>query len=120
MVELTKFKLGHKTKRVGSNMYISFEKMTDTKARVLSVFFTEPEQTDENTIIIEDVDIPIPQQIPDMAAHLRIDLENNEFYYDYIAPVTTENKVAALQQENTELKQAIADLTMTLAAVMAG
>lgn len=39
---------------------------------------------------------------------------------DYVAPETDAEKIARLDSENVELKQAIADLTMTMATIVRG
>lgn len=69
--------------------------------------------------ILTDENVPAVEDIPNMDAYLRIKLDTGEFYYDYIARETFETKVSDLETENAELKQAIADLTMTMAAMMA-
>ncbi|OXL83192.1 hypothetical protein BCV73_08945 [Paenibacillus sp. SSG-1] len=101
-------------------MYIIYDKLTDTLGQVRAVIHNPyPEQIVDNGIDIE-TEIPQPKEIPNMDAYLRINLETSDLYYDYIARETFETKISSLQQENSELKQAIADLTATLAAVMAG
>lgn len=74
----------------------------------------------DNYFQVDKIDIPVREDIPNMDAYLRVNLETKELNYDYILRETFETKVSALQQENNELKQAIADLTATLAAVLAG
>jgi len=74
-----------------------------------------PEQEVENGMYTES-ELPELKIIPNLDACLRIRLDTGELYYDYVARDTFENKVADLQQENAELKQAVAELTMLIAA----
>ena len=104
-------------------MYVTYEKITENKARVLTIFFTKV--AGENTIEMDDVDIPLPSQFPELAAHLRIDLETNEFYYDYIAPETLEYQLTEMNStignlllENANDKATISSLEDTLGSLL--
>ncbi|SMF72539.1 hypothetical protein SAMN05661091_0882 [Paenibacillus uliginis N3/975] len=55
-----------------------------------------------------------PDNIPGMVPVLKIHLDEGLFY-DYYVPETIEAQVSDIQQENAELKQAIAELTMMIA-----
>ncbi|MBB3132133.1 hypothetical protein FHS19_006860 [Paenibacillus rhizosphaerae] len=100
---------------------VKYEKISDTTGNV-TMIVQNPiyEEPTEDSFYTEDLTYPERENIPNMDAYLRVNLETKELYYDYILRETFETRVSALQQENAELKQAIADLTMTLAAVMAG
>ncbi|GIO57929.1 hypothetical protein [Paenibacillus cineris] len=100
---------------------VKYEKFTDTIGQV-TMIIQNPiyEDPTEDSFYTDSLTYPVQESIPNMDAYLRVNLETKELYYDYILRETFETKVTALQQENNELKQAIADLTMTLAAVMAG
>lgn len=99
---------------------VKYEKITDTIGQV-SMVIRNPvyDEPTEESYYTDSVTYPVLENIPNMDAYLRVNLETKELYYDYILRETFETKVAALQQENSELKQAIADLTTALAAVMA-
>lgn len=100
---------------------VKYEKIADTTGKV-SMIVQNPiyEDPTENSFYTDSLTYPVQESIPNMEAYLRVNLETKELYYDYILRETFETKVTALQQENNELKQAIADLTATLAAVLAG
>lgn len=97
-------------------MYVYYELISGTKAKVTSILYTLiPEQNEELMIEREDDAIPVPVAIPEMTPHLRIDLENNELYYDYISVETTESRLAFTQAELTQVRQALADTYEQLA-----
>jgi len=101
--------------------FVSYRQESEQVGTVLSIIQNPlPEMISDEGEFIEGVLIPDREDIPGMDAYLRINLKTKGLYYDYILRETFETKVSALQQENSELKQAIADLTATLAAVMAG
>ncbi|MBE9913368.1 hypothetical protein G8C92_04830 [Paenibacillus donghaensis] len=96
-------------------MYIVYDKKSETSGQVNEVIFI-PTANDKTRPGRDIGNKPMiyPENIPGMASRLMINLETNELYYDYYAPETLETKVADLQQEKTELKQAIAELTMLM------
>lgn len=100
---------------------VKYEKITDTVGQVTMIIqnplYDEP--TEGSFFYTDSLTYPVQENISNMDAYLRVNLETKDLYYDYILRETFETKVAALQQENSELKQAIADLTAALAAVMA-
>ncbi|GIO32003.1 MULTISPECIES: hypothetical protein [Paenibacillus] len=67
-------------------------------------------------LYFENITVPAPVRDNGMRPVLRINLKTKELYYDYFIPETIETKVKGLQQENSELKQAVAELTMLMAA----
>ncbi|BFH63895.1 hypothetical protein [Paenibacillus azoreducens] len=96
---------------------ITYAKLNDNAGKVTAVIYNPSPNMDwvtDEKLYVEHAVIPSKEDIPNMDARLRIDLKTNELYFDYIARETIENKVISLQQENKELKQAIADLTMLL------
>ncbi|WP_223068471.1 hypothetical protein [Paenibacillus caui] len=97
---------------------ITYTALREKVGTVQSIIYSPyPEQVDEHGLSL-DVEIPNREDIPNMDAYLRINLETNQLYYDYIARETFETKLYTVTAENAELKQAIADLTMTMAAMM--
>ncbi len=99
--------------------YVVYELFADQVGTVTAIYSGEPRVSHEN-VVSSDAPFPADQQLPNMDAYLRINLNTNELYYDYIARDTFETKLAIINDENLELKQAIADLTVTMAAVMGG
>lgn len=97
-------------------MYVIYQKVSDQTGQVQEVIFI-PTPSDKNREGVE-IDAPMiyPETIPGMESRLMINLEINELYYDYYAPETIETKLSGLQQENSELRQAILELTMMIAS----
>lgn len=83
---------------------VKYEKITEAIGRVTEVIqnpvYAEPT---DNSFATEDLTYPVQESIPNMDAYLRVNLETQELYYDYIARETFETKVDELKQENAGL-----------------
>ncbi|AWB45314.1 hypothetical protein DCC85_14490 [Paenibacillus sp. CAA11] len=84
--------------------YVIYEKLTDHIGNVQAVIQQPyPEQIVDNGMYIER-DIPQREEVINMDPYLRINLETQELYYDYIARETFESRTRALQAENDALR----------------
>lgn len=105
---------------------ITYEKMNDKTGKVTSIAYNPiPEMyPEEKYFLVDQAVIPDREDIPNMDAYLRIDLETKEMYYDYIAQSTFEMKISALELDNSKLKQADLDnkelITVLYEMIMTG
>lgn len=94
--------------------YLFLEVGDDSRRKVTSIYYNGKDLTDEqkaNAIEVEDV--PEPENIPGKDATLYVNTQDNSIYYEYTdRPLTTEEKLATLQDENAELMFAIANLQL--------
>lgn len=96
---------------------VRFSKINDTVGTVQMIEHnTTSTSSLDDGFYFENIIVPDPVRDNGMRPVLRIDLNTKELYYDYFIPETVETKVTSLQQENAELKQAVAELTMLMAA----
>lgn len=99
--------------------HIVYEPFADGVGTVIAVYSAYPTGVHYDNMVDTNASIPTDQRVPNMDAHLRINLESKELYYDYIARKSLETKVADLGSENAELKEAIAELTVMIATPQA-
>ncbi|RAR39675.1 hypothetical protein [Paenibacillus sp. MDMC362] len=102
-------------------MYVIYDIWDEQKniGKVNSILENPHEQQlVDNGVEVEE--IPLPEQHESMRPVLFINLNTKEMYYQYWSiperPPTLPEAVIALQQENVELRQAILELTMMMAA----
>lgn len=98
--------------------YIIVKAFNEESATVLAIYHNRKPEIEG--LIETNAEIPEQATLPNMDAYLRINLATKEFYYDYIQRETFESQMTLLQQENSELKQAVAELSLVLASVMGG
>ncbi|NUU74038.1 hypothetical protein [Paenibacillus xylanilyticus] len=85
--------------------FVAYEKVSDTVGTVTAIYqdaSTEIKDQLTGVDVENEVEIPPKLDIPEMDAYLRINLETNELYYDYIAKSTFEAEIKSLKQQLSE------------------
>jgi hypothetical protein len=103
-------------------IWIKLGKITNNVASVdVQVFEPSilPENERENFIEVEE--IPTSEIIPGKMPILMYNLETNELFYEYVdRPLTPEEKLQLLEQENEELKARIEVMQQALDELLLG
>ena len=85
--------------------YLFLEVGNNSNRKVTSIYYNGEDLADEqkaNAIVVEDV--PEPDNIPGKDATLYVNTQDNSIYYEYIdRPLTQEEQLGSLQDENADL-----------------
>lgn len=101
-------------------MYVIYHDLGNDVGQIDTVLYNESLFNPESFEAYLRMDsVPEPEVIEGKAAAPFIKISTMEIYYEYRdMPKTLEDRLTLAEAKNGELQQAIADLTMTMAALM--
>ncbi|MDR9744113.1 hypothetical protein [Paenibacillus taichungensis] len=82
--------------------FVAYDKVSENVGTVIAIYqkaSTEIKEQLTGVDIENDVKIPERLNIPEADAYLRINLETNEIYYDYISKSTFQSEINSLKQQ---------------------
>jgi len=92
---------------------VQYEKITDTIGRVTRTIQNPiPAWVTDGSFYVDNLVIPNPQALPNMAAELKVDIPTKKLYYDYTLIKSTEERVASLEDRQASTEEQIVQLMM--------
>lgn len=94
-------------------MYINYDIVSDNVGKVSRIIFN-PTIDDKKIpgVEVEGDVVPTPNGPPNFTPVLMIELTENRFYYDYIAPESVESIIHSFRTELSTLQRAVDELSL--------
>lgn len=84
--------------------YVSYKEIRENVGEITSVINNPPEDLDQSVgRYFPDESMPVMQSIPNMIPYLKLLLNENQLYYDYVAPVSYDMRFSDMERKYEDL-----------------
>ena len=84
--------------------YVSYKEIRENVGEITSITHNPPDDLDQSVgRYFPDESMPVMQNIPNMNPYLKLLLNENVLYYDYVALVSYDTKINALEKKYEDL-----------------